>query len=303
MVFFCVITDSEHWILFLTVTRLSPTCKRSGGGERPSPGWGPQRGGTRARTPSSGAQCLLHEWPGPGRGSWCPTRRAIISRSFVKNRRPLTLDNHQSLPLAFAFGAFGVSKGNTLKSWFDESSATGTKTLCFVCKMRINSTGLGGRHPGRGRGRGALAFPWNESYDKHRQHIKKQRYYFANKGLSRQSYGFSSSHVWMWESDHKEAWGPRNWCFLIVLEKTLESPLDCKEKEPVNPKGNQPWISLEGLMLKLKFQYFGHLMWRANSTCCSPWGHKELDTTDCTTKHPQVSIRCQVSSVPMPLIA
>ena len=80
--------------------------------------------------------------------------------------------------------------------------------------------------------------PWKESYDKSRQCIKKQRYYFANKGLSSQSYGFSSSHVWMWES-----WVPKNWCFwTVVLEKTLESPLDCKEIQPVNPKGNHSWI-------------------------------------------------------------
>ena len=76
-----------------------------------------------------------------------------------------------------------------------------------------------------------------------RQHIKKQRHHFANKGLSSQSYGFSSSHVWIWELDHKEGWAPKNWCFwTVVLEKTLESPLDCKEIKPVNPKGNQPWI-------------------------------------------------------------
>ena len=76
-----------------------------------------------------------------------------------------------------------------------------------------------------------------------RQHNKKQRYYFANKGPSSQSYGFSSSHVWMWELDHKEGWGLRNWCFwTVVLEKTLESPLGCKEIQSVHPKGNQSWI-------------------------------------------------------------
>ena len=76
-----------------------------------------------------------------------------------------------------------------------------------------------------------------------RQHIKKQRHYFANKNLSSQSYGFSSSHEWMWELDYKESWVPKNWCFwTLVLEKTLESPLDCKEIKAVHPKGNQPWI-------------------------------------------------------------
>ena len=81
--------------------------------------------------------------------------------------------------------------------------------------------------------------PWKKSYDQPRQHIKKQRHYFADKGLSSQSYGFPSSHVWMWELDCKENWEPNNWCFwTAVLEKTLESLLDCKIK-PVNPKGNQ----------------------------------------------------------------
>ena len=93
--------------------------------------------------------------------------------------------------------------------------------------------------------------PWNEkmlapckdSYDQPRQHIKKQRHFFANKGPSSQGYGFSSGHVWMWELDYKESWAPKNWCFLtMVLEKTVESPLDCKEIQPVHPKGNQSWI-------------------------------------------------------------
>ena len=85
--------------------------------------------------------------------------------------------------------------------------------------------------------------PWKESYDQPRQHIKKQRYYFANKGLSSQGYGFSSSHVWMWELDYKESWAPKNWFFwTVVLEKTLERPLDCKDIQPVHPKGNQCWI-------------------------------------------------------------
>jgi len=82
--------------------------------------------------------------------------------------------------------------------------------------------------------------PWKESYDQPRQHIKKQRHYFANKGPSSQGYGFSSSHVWMWELDCNETWVLKNWCFwTVVLEKTLESPLDCKQIQPVHPKGNQ----------------------------------------------------------------
>ena len=91
-----------------------------------------------------------------------------------------------------------------------------------------------------------------ESYDQPRQHIKKQRHYFANKSLHSQSYGFFSSHVRMWQLDHKEGWVLKNWCFwTVVLEKTIESPLDCKEIQPVHPKGNR--------------FYFGHLMQRAGS--------------------------------------
>ena len=84
--------------------------------------------------------------------------------------------------------------------------------------------------------------PWKESYDQPRQHIQKQRHYFANKGLSSQGYGFSSGHVWMWELDCEESWASKNWCFwTVVLEKTLESPLDCKEVQPVHPK-DQSWV-------------------------------------------------------------
>ena len=84
---------------------------------------------------------------------------------------------------------------------------------------------------------------WKESYDQPRQHIKKQRHYSVNKGLSSQGCGFSSSHVWMWELDYKESWAQKNWCFwTVVLEKTLQSPLDCKEIQPVHPKGDQSWV-------------------------------------------------------------
>ena len=76
-----------------------------------------------------------------------------------------------------------------------------------------------------------------------RLHIQKQRHYFANKGPSSQGYGFSSSHVWMWELDYKESWVPKNWCFwTVVLNKTLESPLDCKVIQPVHSKGDQSWV-------------------------------------------------------------
>ena len=85
--------------------------------------------------------------------------------------------------------------------------------------------------------------PWKGSYDQPRQHIKKQRHYFSNRGPSSQSCVFSSSHVWMWKSDHKEGWEPKDWCFeTVVLEKTPKSPLDCKEIEPVNSTWNQSWI-------------------------------------------------------------
>ena len=87
------------------------------------------------------------------------------------------------------------------------------------------------------------AYSLEKSYDPPRQHIKNQRYYFANKGLSSQGYGFSSGHVWMWKVDYKESWALRNWFFwTVVLEKTLDSLLDCKEIQPVHPKGNQSWI-------------------------------------------------------------
>ena len=85
--------------------------------------------------------------------------------------------------------------------------------------------------------------PWKKSYSQPWQHIKKQRHYFADKGLSCQSYGLSSSHVWMWELDYKESWVPKTWCFwTVVLEKTLESPFDWKAIQQVHPKGNQSWI-------------------------------------------------------------
>ena len=106
--------------------------------------------------------------------------------------------------------------------------------------------------------------PWKESYDQPRQHIKKQRHYFVDQGLSSQSYGFSCMDV---RVDYKESWAPKNWCFwTVVLEKTLESPLDRKKIKPVNPKGNQSWIFIgrtdaetEALIL------WPHEMQRANS--------------------------------------
>ena len=88
-----------------------------------------------------------------------------------------------------------------------------------------------------------MVVSWKKSYDQPKQHIKKQRHYLADKDPSSQSYGFSCGHVWMWELDCEESWVPKNWCFwTVVLEKTLESLLDCKEIQPVHPKGNQLWL-------------------------------------------------------------
>ena len=166
------------------------------------------------------------------------------------------------------------------------------------------------------------------SYDKPRQHIKRKRHHFANKGPYSQGYGFSSSHVWMWELDHKEGWALKNWCLpTVVLEKTLESPLNYKEIQPVHPKGNQPWIfiwrtdakaeapilwppdaknlfigkdpdagkdwrqeekgAIENEMVGWHHQLNGHEFEQTSGdserqgslVCCSPWGHKESDTT------------------------
>ena len=104
--------------------------------------------------------------------------------------------------------------------------------------------------------------PWKKSYDQPRQHIQKQRHYFTNKGPSSQSYGFSSSHVWMWELNHKEGWGPKNWCLqIMVLEKTLDSALDCKIK-PVNLKGNHPWILIGRTDTKAKAPILWPTHWK-----------------------------------------
>ena len=131
-----------------------------------------------------------------------------------------------------------------------------------------------------------MLVPWKKRYDRPRRLIKKQRHYFANKGLSNQSYGVSSSHVWMWELDYKESWVPKNWCFwTVVLEKTLESPLDTSRSNQSILKEINPEYSLEGLMLKLKLLYLDHLMQRTNSFEIDPvagkdWGLEEKGTTE-----------------------
>ena len=102
--------------------------------------------------------------------------------------------------------------------------------------------------------------PWKKRYHQLRQNIKKQRHYFANKGPSSQGYDFSSGHVWMWELDCEESWVPKNWCFwTVVLEKTLESPLDSKEIQPVHPKGNQSWV------------HWKYWCWSWNSNILATW--------------------------------
>ena len=118
-----------------------------------------------------------------------------------------------------------------------------------------------------------------------RQHIQKQRHYFANKGPSGQGYGFSSGHVWMWEFDCKESWAPKNWCFwTLVLEKTLESPLDCKELQPVHPKGDQSWVFIGRTDVEAETLILwppdtrSWLIWE-DPDAGKDWGQKEKGTT------------------------
>ena len=110
------------------------------------------------------------------------------------------------------------------------------------------------------------SIPWKENYDQPRQHIQKQRHSFASKSLSSQSYGFSHSLVWMSELDYKESWASKNWCFwTVVLRRLLRVPWTARRSNQFILKEVSPEYSLEGLMLKLKLQYFGHLMKRTDS--------------------------------------
>ena len=119
-----------------------------------------------------------------------------------------------------------------------------------------------------------------------RQHIKKQKHYFVNKSPSSQGYGFSSSHVLMWELDYKESWVPKNWCFwTVVLEKTLESPLDCKETQPVHPKGNQSWVFIGSTDFEAEIP----ILWPPHAKSWlfgkdpdagKDWGQEEKETTE-----------------------
>ena len=127
--------------------------------------------------------------------------------------------------------------------------------------------------------------PWKESYDQPRQHIKKQRHYFANKGPSSQGYGFSSGRVWMWELDYKESWAPKNWCFWTVVLKTLESPLDCKEIQPIHPKGDQLWVFIGRTDVEAETPILwppdaksGHI--GKDPDAGKAWGHEEKGTTE-----------------------
>ena len=128
--------------------------------------------------------------------------------------------------------------------------------------------------------------PWKESYDQPRQHIIKQRHYFVNKGQSSQGYGFSSGHVWMWELDYKGSWAQKNWCFwTVVLEKTLESPLDCKEIQPVHPKGNQSLVFIWRTDVEAESVIFwppdakSWLIWK-DPDGGKDWGQEEKGTTE-----------------------
>ena len=127
--------------------------------------------------------------------------------------------------------------------------------------------------------------PWKKSYDK-LDSVLKSRDHFAHKCLYSQSCHFSNSHVWMWELDHKKGWAPKNWClWTVVLEKTLASPLDCKEIQPVNPKGNQPWISI----VRTDAEAEAPILWppdvKSQLTGKDPdagkdWGQEEKGTTE-----------------------
>ena len=128
--------------------------------------------------------------------------------------------------------------------------------------------------------------PWKKSYDQPRKHIKKQRHDVGNKSLCSQSYCFSSNHVWMWELNYKESWAPKIWCFWsVVLEKTLESPLDCKEIQPVHPKGNQSWIFIGRTDAEAETPILwppdakSGLIWK-DPDAGKDWGQEEKGTTE-----------------------
>ena len=117
-------------------------------------------------------------------------------------------------------------------------------------------------------------------------HIKKQRHYFTNQGPSSQGYGFSSGHVWIWELDYKESWVPKNWCFwAVVLEKTFESPSDCKEIQPVHPKGDQSWVFIERIGVEAEIPILwtpdakSWLIWK-DTDAGKDWGQEKKGMTE-----------------------
>ena len=128
--------------------------------------------------------------------------------------------------------------------------------------------------------------PWKESYDQPTKHFQKQRHYFANKGPSSQGYGFSSGHVWMWKLDCEESWALKNWCFwTVVLEKTLESPLDCKDIQPVHPKEDQSWVFIgktdaEAATLILWPPHAKNWLTGKDPDAGRDWGQEEKGTTE-----------------------
>ena len=131
----------------------------------------------------------------------------------------------------------------------------------------------------------AAITPWKKSYDQPRQHVKRQRHYFVNKGPSSQGYGFSCVHVWMWKLDCEEGWAPKNWCFwTVVLEKTLESPLDCKKIQPVHSK-DQSWVFFGRTDAKAETPVLlpphakSWLIWK-DSDAGRDWGQEEKGTTE-----------------------
>ena len=130
------------------------------------------------------------------------------------------------------------------------------------------------------------AYFLEESYHQPRQHIKKQRHYFVNKAPYSQGYGFSSNHVWMWVLDNKESWASKNWCFwTVVLEKTLESPLDCKETQPVHPKGDQSWVFIGRIDIEAETPILwladvkNWLIWK-DLDAGKDWGQEEKGSTE-----------------------
>ena len=126
--------------------------------------------------------------------------------------------------------------------------------------------------------------PWKESYDQPRQHIQKQRHYFGNEGPSSQGYGFSSSHVWLWELDYKESWASKNWCF-GTWEESWESFRLCKEIKTVHPKGDQSWVFIGRIDVKAETPILwppdakSWLIWK-DPDAGQDWGQEEKGTTE-----------------------